>query len=98
MGGACVDLLVQGGKKAMGIIAVQIVWQEKPQPSGFGKALVVKPGAGDRAGPIDAVGIGSQGMHALQPVQGVQQTQQKLGDRKSTRLNSSHVAISYAVF
>src|SRR5207253_11317456 len=24
--------------------------------------------------------------------------QQKLGDRKSTRLNSSHVAISYAVF
>src|SRR5690625_5749631 len=33
-----------------------------------------------------------------EPIQHAEHKQQQIGDRKSTRLNSSHVAISYAVF
>src|SRR5699024_12320563 len=36
--------------------------------------------------------------HTVAPTEGSTSNNQKTGDRKSTRLNSSHVSISYAVF
>src|SRR5690625_6560103 len=44
---------------------------------------------------IGALGVRHQAHHHRQPSQSLLPL---LGDRKSTRLNSSHVAISYAVF
>src|SRR5690625_3714716 len=38
------------------------------------------------------------GSHQMKPDGNLSQIRQSSGDRKSTRLNSSHVAISYAVF
>src|SRR5690625_3929816 len=50
----------------------------------------------------DDLAVGKQIVHpasrAAQPRPRVQADQRVDGDRKSTRLNSSHVAISYAVF
>src|SRR3712207_8764426 len=54
--------------------------------------------AGARGGGIeDALGQADDGAHAAE--QGLHLAGQRLlGDRKSTRLNSSHANISYAVF
>src|SRR5205807_632002 len=53
------------------------------RPAGIGVELVERPETEDVAG-IDRIGIAYPGLD--------------LGDRKSTRLNSSHLVISYAVF
>src|SRR5690625_2819493 len=54
---------------------------------------------GDRGGhPAGAVPAGRQRRRAQQPRWSVRRGRGGAGDRKSTRLNSSHVAISYAVF
>src|SRR5690625_6634008 len=72
-----------------------------------GAAAVEEPGAGasagSGAGPADGSGAGASAgssavlMDPMYPA-GKRPLQQNLQDRKSTRLNSSHVASSYAVF
>src|SRR5690625_2418571 len=47
--------------------------------------------------PVMAV-VSAQGLTAEEASEAVELTRSNLRDRKSTRLNSSHVAISYAVF
>src|SRR5690606_41180730 len=49
-----------------------------------------RTGFPDQAGAGASALLGRYGVYAVQPTGG--------GDRKSTRLNSSHVKISYAVF
>src|SRR6266480_5396202 len=54
-------------------------------------------GRGDEAADLDAVG-GAGTKRQPDPLPGVHQRQARHSDRKSTRLNSSHMSISYAVF
>src|SRR5256885_8386525 len=51
-----------------------------------------------RSGGLGYVDAGHQGLDRLTPRPTVLSYYQALGDRKSTRLNSSHLVISYAVF
>src|SRR5690349_24017611 len=60
------------------------------QPAGRSRAAGVEPGAARRAG------TGQRAAHRAKAAG--EGTVAGLGDRKSTRLNSSHVEISYAVF
>src|SRR5439155_23452095 len=67
----------------------------EPAGAGFGELLLelgeASEGLPDRLGQGAVRLLGAAGSHDL-PEEGV------VEDRKSTRLNSSHVAISYAVF
>src|SRR5260221_4463930 len=47
---------------------------------------------------VHVAGLGLEGVHGLQLLGQLLQLAQPRGDRKSTRLNSSHTVISYAVF
>src|SRR5256885_12227464 len=68
----------------------------RPLPPSEGNAAVLRPAARDeRAGGVAGAGLVYGGDRAA----GARQGQiLRRGDRKSTRLNSSHLVISYAVF
>src|SRR5690625_5509455 len=71
------------------------VEQFAPLLEGGGELRVVEQGAGDVvAEEAAAPGVGAAGPDVLD----IEHVLDGAGDRKSTRLNSSHVAISYAVF
>src|SRR3712207_7023251 len=72
------------------------------------RGVQVARGGEDRVGRVervaDAVEVGvdavgrPRGGHELHPAQGAGRGDVEVADRKSTRLNSSHANISYAVF
>src|SRR5699024_12273423 len=59
---------------------------------------LVVPRAGHRPDLVAALGEGPGGVRGLSEVDEHRRTERRYEDRKSTRLNSSHVSISYAVF
>src|SRR3712207_7209826 len=62
----------------------------RARPDGASAAEPLGAGAGRRRG--------RAGLGALHPLEGLLRPRRRPADRKSTRLNSSHANISYAVF
>src|SRR5205814_9791782 len=62
-----------------------------------GRATARLESQGDAAGLPRAPPRGGDAAHALRPARGDEEGAHPGGDRKSTRLNSSHLGISYAV-
>src|SRR5690625_6098288 len=71
-------------------LPLRVLGRHVPAATGVG---VVRGGRGD-----DEDVAGTRGTQVGQQLLGQAQRGQHVADRKSTRLNSSHVAISYAVF
>src|SRR5947209_13559529 len=69
-----------------------------PYTTLFRSLAAARPGPGDDVGPAVAVDVPRRHVHAAGETPAVGEEALEAGDRKSTRLNSSHANISYAVF